>query len=61
MTVLHCRLPRTDLTTRLVICTIETLEAIAKLDEILAVDGIDVLFIGPGDLHSEWRTYRASR
>lgn len=35
---------------RLVICMIETLEAIANLDAILAVDGIDVLFIGPGDL-----------
>jgi 2-keto-3-deoxy-L-rhamnonate aldolase RhmA len=29
---------------------IETLDAIGKLDEILAVDGIDVLFIGRGDL-----------
>jgi 2-keto-3-deoxy-L-rhamnonate aldolase RhmA len=35
---------------RLVICMIETLNAIADLDEILAVSGIDVLFIGPGDL-----------
>ena len=35
---------------RLVICMIETLEAIANLDEILAVEGVDVLFIGPGDL-----------
>lgn len=35
---------------RLVICMIETVEAIANLDEILAVDGVDVLFIGPGDL-----------
>ncbi len=35
---------------RLVICMIETLEAIANLDEILAVDGVDLLFIGPGDL-----------
>ena len=39
-----------DHATRLVIGMIETLDAIAKLDEILAVDGIDVLFIGPGDL-----------
>jgi 2-keto-3-deoxy-L-rhamnonate aldolase RhmA len=35
---------------RLVICMIETLEAIANLDAILAVDGVDLLFIGPGDL-----------
>ncbi len=35
---------------RLVICMIETVSAIANLDEILAVDGIDVIFIGPGDL-----------
>jgi 2-keto-3-deoxy-L-rhamnonate aldolase RhmA len=39
-----------DHATRLVICMIETLGAIANLDEILAVDGVDVLFIGPGDL-----------
>ncbi len=35
---------------RLVICMIETLAAIADLDAILAVDGVDLLFIGPGDL-----------
>ena len=35
---------------RLVICMIETLEAISNLDSILAVDGVDLLFIGPGDL-----------
>jgi 4-hydroxy-2-oxoheptanedioate aldolase len=35
---------------RLVICMIETLEAIAHLDAILEVDGVDLLFIGPGDL-----------
>ena len=35
---------------RLVICMIETLEAIANLDDILVVDGVDLLFIGPGDL-----------
>lgn len=35
---------------RLVICMIETLTAIANLDAICAVEGIDVLFIGPGDL-----------
>jgi 4-hydroxy-2-oxoheptanedioate aldolase len=35
---------------RLVICMIETLTAIGNLDEICAVEGVDVLFIGPGDL-----------
>jgi len=35
---------------RLVICMIETLEAIANLHAILAVDGVDLLFVGPGDL-----------
>ena len=35
---------------RLVIAMIETLEAIANLNELLAVQGIDVFFIGPGDL-----------
>ena len=29
---------------------IETLTAIGNLDDIVAVDGVDVLFIGPGDL-----------
>lgn len=35
---------------RLVVSMIETLEAIDNLDAMLAVDGIDVFFIGPGDL-----------
>lgn len=35
---------------RLVICMIETRTALGNLDEILGVDGVDVLFIGPGDL-----------
>jgi 4-hydroxy-2-oxoheptanedioate aldolase len=35
---------------RLVVSMVETLEAIENLDEILTVDGIDVFFIGPGDL-----------
>jgi 4-hydroxy-2-oxoheptanedioate aldolase len=35
---------------RLVICMIETLEAIANLDAIVEVEGVDVLFVGPGDL-----------
>ena len=29
---------------------IESTEAVANLDEILAVEGIDVFFVGPGDL-----------
>lgn len=39
-----------DYEQRLVICMIETLAAIANLDAILDVDGVDLLFIGPGDL-----------
>lgn len=35
---------------RLVICMIETLEAIDNLDFNLKVEGVEVLFIGPGDL-----------
>ncbi|MGI4801570.1 MAG: HpcH/HpaI aldolase family protein [Janthinobacterium lividum] len=39
-----------DYEKRLVIIMIETLQAIANLDSILAVDGVDLIFIGPGDL-----------
>jgi 4-hydroxy-2-oxoheptanedioate aldolase len=35
---------------RLVIAMIETPQAIDNIDELVAVDGIDVFFIGPGDL-----------
>lgn len=35
---------------RMLCCQVETQEALEHLDEILAVDGIDVYFIGPGDL-----------
>lgn len=35
---------------RLVVVMIETLEAIGNLDAILKVDGVDVVFVGPGDL-----------
>ncbi len=35
---------------RLVIGMIETLEAIDGIDALLAVEGVDVFFIGPGDL-----------
>lgn len=34
----------------LVICQIESLEAVANIEQIVAVEGIDMLFIGPVDL-----------
>jgi 4-hydroxy-2-oxoheptanedioate aldolase len=40
----------TDHDKRLVVSMIETLEAIDNIDELLNVEGIDVFFIGPGDL-----------
>ncbi|CAN7720026.1 aldolase/citrate lyase family protein [Rhizobium rhizogenes] len=39
-----------DYEKRLLVSMIETLEAIDNLDDMLAVEGIDVFFIGPGDL-----------
>lgn len=33
-----------------VLCQVETVEALAQLDEILAVEGVDGVFIGPADL-----------
>jgi len=33
-----------------VLCQVETAEALAQLDEILAVEGVDGVFIGPADL-----------
>ncbi|WP_226627883.1 HpcH/HpaI aldolase family protein [Alloyangia pacifica] len=35
---------------RLVICMIETPEAVENLDEMLKVEGVDVFFVGPSDL-----------
>ena len=35
---------------RLLIGMVESVDAVANLDAILAVDGIDVFFVGPGDL-----------
>jgi 4-hydroxy-2-oxoheptanedioate aldolase len=35
---------------KLLIAMIESVEALRNLDEILAVEGIDVFFVGPGDL-----------
>ncbi len=39
-----------DYEKKLVVAMVETVEAIANLDEILKVEGIDVFFVGPGDL-----------
>jgi 2-keto-3-deoxy-L-rhamnonate aldolase RhmA len=38
---------------RLVVCMIETQEAIGNLDQMLDTDGVDVFFIGPGDLSQD--------
>lgn len=35
---------------RLVVCMLETPEAISNLDAMLKVDGVDVFFVGPSDL-----------
>lgn len=42
--------------TKMVCCQVETMEAVRNLDSILAVDGVDVYFIGPGDLSSSMNT-----
>ncbi len=39
-----------DCNDRLLVAMIESTEAVGNLDEILAVEGIDVFFVGPGDL-----------
>jgi 4-hydroxy-2-oxoheptanedioate aldolase len=39
-----------DYQKRLVIAMIETPQSIENIDQLLAVEGIDVFFIGPGDL-----------
>jgi 4-hydroxy-2-oxoheptanedioate aldolase len=39
-----------DHATRLLVGMVESVEAVRNLDEILAVEGIDVFFVGPGDL-----------
>ena len=39
-----------DYKDKLLVVMIESTEAVANLDEILKVDGIDVFFVGPGDL-----------
>jgi 2-keto-3-deoxy-L-rhamnonate aldolase RhmA len=40
---------------RLIIAMIETPKAIDNIDELLAVEGVDVFFIGPGDLSQNMR------
>lgn len=42
-----------DFEKRLVVAMIETRDAIANLDEMLKVEGIDVFFVGPGDLSQD--------
>jgi 2-keto-3-deoxy-L-rhamnonate aldolase RhmA len=42
----------------LIICQIETLEGLEKVDEIAAVPGVDVLFIGPNDLSASLNVFR---
>jgi 4-hydroxy-2-oxoheptanedioate aldolase len=42
-----------DYEKRLVVAMIETVDAIDVLDEMLTVEGIDVFFIGPGDLSQD--------
>lgn len=42
-----------DYEKRLVIAMIETVDAIDNLDDMLKVEGIDVFFIGPGDLSQD--------
>jgi 2-keto-3-deoxy-L-rhamnonate aldolase RhmA len=37
----------------LVICQVESLEAVANIEKICAVDGVDMLFIGPSDLSAD--------
>ena len=39
-----------DFASKLVIAMVESRQALDNLDEILAVEGIDVFFVGPGDL-----------
>lgn len=39
-----------DYADKLLVVMIESTEAVANLDEILAVEGIDVFFVGPGDM-----------
>jgi len=40
--------------TKLVCCQVETRQAVENLDELLKVNGVDVWFIGPGDLAASY-------
>ncbi|HSE79231.1 MAG TPA: aldolase/citrate lyase family protein [Alphaproteobacteria bacterium] len=42
----------------LIICQIETVKALANIEAIAAVDGVDVLFIGPNDLSGSLGRFR---
>ncbi len=42
----------------MVICQIETREALANVDAIAAVPGVDVLFVGPNDLSANLELFR---
>lgn len=42
----------------IVVCQIETGEALANVDAIAAVPGVDVLFIGPNDLSANLKVFR---
>ena len=42
----------------LVACQVETVEALQRVDEIAAVDGVDVLFVGPNDLSANLNRWR---
>ena len=37
----------------LILCMIETVEAIENIEEIAAVDGVDILFVGPSDISAD--------
>jgi 2-keto-3-deoxy-L-rhamnonate aldolase RhmA len=41
-----------------VICQLETAEAVQNADAIAAVDGVDVLFVGPNDLSANLGVFR---
>lgn len=42
----------------LVACQVETVQAVDRVDEIAAVDGVDVLFVGPNDLSANLQRWR---
>ncbi len=42
----------------LVACQVETVQAVERVEEIAAVDGVDVLFVGPNDLSANLQRWR---